>query len=136
MGNSYYIAVSKKNSTETWSESITIDEPTLTHELTANIYTGDLNRDGIVDLTDLALLYNDRVTSANPDKDGKKEENEIFDFEKTVYDNAFNFVTTNKPDGAQLSPMMDDSVNVSGKFRLSENCAENIKNNSGVKSLR
>lgn len=76
-GVNYYIAVDHRNSIETWSaNAVSFTSDTLSYDFTTaattaygnnlflkgsrwTIYSGDINKDGFVDLTDLSLAYND-----------------------------------------------------------------------------
>jgi len=76
-GVNYYIAVNHRNSIETWSSNtMSFTSDTLSYNFTTasttaygnnlflkgsrwTIYSGDINKDGFVDLTDLSLAYND-----------------------------------------------------------------------------
>lgn len=80
-GVKYYIVVQHRNSIRTWSDSggVAFNGGSLTYDFTtglnkafhnnmklilgkATLFTGDPNQDGIVDLTDLILIYNDAIT--------------------------------------------------------------------------
>ena len=77
-GVSYYIVINHRNSIETWSKAggEVFAGGTLNYDFTSSaaqaydnnevlvgskysVYTGDVNQDGIVDLTDLVAIYND-----------------------------------------------------------------------------
>ncbi|MDQ3019143.1 MAG: hypothetical protein M3R36_01020 [Bacteroidota bacterium] len=119
-GTNYYLVIRHRNSIETWSSSaIAFSAGTLTYDFTpaANkafgsnqiqvdispvrfaIYSGDVNQDGVVDLTDGSMIDNDAsnfITGyVNTDVNG---DNVVDLADATIADNnAFNFVGVIRP---------------------------------------
>lgn len=116
-GVGYYIVVNHRNSIETWSANpMTFISDTLSYDFTTaattaygnnlflkgsrwTIYSGDINKDGFVDLTDLSLAYNDAtlfvtgyaITDVNGDLFS-----DLFDV-LIVYANSSKFIGVAKP---------------------------------------
>ncbi|MEO8448014.1 MAG: hypothetical protein ABI528_10985, partial [bacterium] len=116
-GVNYYIVVNHRNSMETWSaNSMSFTSDTLSYDFTTaantaygnnlflkgtrwTIYSGDINKDGFIDLTDLALCYNDAaffvtgyaLTDVNGDLIS-----DLFDI-LIVYGNSSKFIGVAKP---------------------------------------
>jgi len=115
-GVSYYIVIKTANSLETWSATPQIirGENCLEYDFTADssraygnnmikingvwtLYSGDVNQDGIIDLTDLVLIYNSSAIFGNGitdlNCDGYTDLSDIL----IVYNNILNFAAVKKP---------------------------------------
>ncbi|MEO8209392.1 MAG: hypothetical protein ABI840_02440 [bacterium] len=116
-GNSYYIVVNHRNSIETWSANpVTILGDSTVYNFTsslsqaygnnmilvsgvASIYSGDVNQDGSVDLSDASLVDNDSYNFVfgyvytDVDGDGFVDASDA----AIVDNNAYNFVTVVRP---------------------------------------
>ena len=114
-GNAYYISVSHRNSIETWSaDPVVFYSDTTEYDFTtslsqaygnnminiesvASFYCGDVNQDGIIELSDLLLTFNDAsefhtgVTDLNGD--GITDLNDLL----IVFNNASTFIHVIKP---------------------------------------
>jgi len=120
-GVSYYIVVKTKNSIETWSATPQIinGSDCLEYDFTTDasqaygnnminingiwtLYSGDVNQDGVVDGSDLALIYN---AASNFELGGVMDLNcdGIVDASDLAIaeNNAINFVSVIKPEGPQ-----------------------------------
>ncbi len=118
LSGSYYIAISHRNTIKTWSSlPITIGVSPLNYDFTnsagkaygANMvllennvygfYTGDLNQDGAIDISDFPMLYNDNdlflygYYASDLNGDGSVD---ISDF-PLLYNNNDNFVSSFSP---------------------------------------
>ncbi len=116
-GTSYYVVVNHRNSIETWSASThSFTGDTLSYDFTTGasaaygnnqepvgsrwtIFSGDINKDGSVDLSDLSLVYNDAASFVSgyvlTDVNGDllTDLNDLLD----VYENASKFVAVIQP---------------------------------------
>ncbi|HMS33368.1 MAG TPA: hypothetical protein PKC91_04705 [Ignavibacteria bacterium] len=115
-GTGYYIVIKSLNSLETWSAApqVVIGENCFEYDFTTDssraygnnmikvngvwtLFSGDVNQDGIIDLTDLVLIYNnasifgDGITDLNCD--GYTDLSDIL----IVYNNILNFASVKKP---------------------------------------
>jgi len=114
-GNAYYISVSHRNSIETWSaDPVVFYSDTTAYDFTASLsqaygnnminidnvasfYSGDVNQDGIIELSDLLMTFNDAsefqtgVTDLNGD--GITDLNDLL----IVFNNTSTFVHVIKP---------------------------------------
>jgi len=116
-GVNYYIVVDHRNSIETWSaNAMSFTSDTLSYDFTTaattaygnnlflkgarwTMYSGDINKDGFVDLTDLSLAYNDAslfvsgyaLTDVNGDLFS-----DLFDV-LIVYSNSSKFISVASP---------------------------------------
>lgn len=114
-GNAYYISVSHRNSIETWSaDPVVFYSDTTAYDFSsslsqaygnnminidnvASFYSGDVNQDGIIELSDLLMTFNDAsefqtgVTDLNGD--GITDLNDLL----IVFNNASTFVHVIKP---------------------------------------
>ena len=116
-GNSYYLVVKHRNSIETWSRlSVSFVLNQLTYNFTTAaskaygnnlklkgtkycIYSGDVNRDGSVDASDMALVDNDLFNFVTgytfTDVDG---DNNVDASDLSITDNnSYNFVSLMRP---------------------------------------
>ncbi len=116
-GVNYFIVVNHRNSIETWSaNAMSFTSDTLSYDFTTaattaygnnlvlkgtrwTIYSGDINKDGFVDLTDVSLAYNDAVLFVNgyniTDVNGDLF-SDLFDV-LIVYGNSSQFISVAKP---------------------------------------
>jgi hypothetical protein len=117
-GVSYYIVIKHRNSIETWSKSggEMFTAGSLTYDFTTSasqayednqvlvgsnysVYTGDVNQDGIVDLTDIVAISNDANAFVTGYAVSDLNCNEIVDLADLLY--AFNnsslFVSIKRP---------------------------------------
>jgi len=115
-GASYYIVIKTVNSLETWSATpqIVIGEKCFEYDFTTDsskaygnnmikingvwtLYSGDVNQDGIIDLTDLVLIYNNAAIFGNGitdlNCDGYTDLSDVL----IVYNNILNFAEVRKP---------------------------------------
>ncbi len=119
-GNSFYIIVKHRNSIETWSKTpITFNSDTAVYDFTASpemaygnnmklvsttpsvyaFYSGDVNQDGLIDLTDVITIYNDvkifasGYLSTDLDGNGYVDLNDI----STSFNNSVKFVQVRRP---------------------------------------
>ena len=133
----YYLQVKSRNGLETWSKSggqvYTAGTPFTYNFTTASTqaygnnlvlkagkycqYNGDVNHDGIIDLTDLIQIYNDGsnftsgyvVTDVNGDRFVDLTDVTI------AYNNAAIFVAKNVPPGAEPSVKISTAISKTGK---------------------
>ncbi len=122
LGTAYYIVVQHRNSIRTWSRSggETFGSDTLGFDFTtsvtkafgsnmtvvhgaASMYTGDVNQDGCVDVSDIIAIYNDASNFVSGDYiitdlnyDGAVDLSDIV----LAYNNSSNFVCEVAPPGA------------------------------------
>ena len=116
-GNSFYIQISHRNALETWSKTVqTFGTSALTYNFTTDsakaygnnlkkkgvrwtIYSGDVIKNGVIELADVLQIYNDASNFAtgyiNTDLNG---DNAIdLDDILTAFNNSANFVSVSKP---------------------------------------
>ncbi|MBK8550258.1 MAG: hypothetical protein IPL53_04035 [Ignavibacteria bacterium] len=116
-GNPYYIILKHRNSIETWSSSVqTFTSNSLSYNFTtaANkaygdnliqkggkycIYSGDVNNDGYIDLTDVISINNDVVNFVSGYKQSDLNGDSVVDLTDIVtdYNNTVKFVKVIRP---------------------------------------
>lgn len=116
-GVNYYLQVKHRNSIETWSDSArSFVSSTLTYDFTTSvssafgnnitlkgtkycIYSGDVNQDGAVDLTDGAAIDNDGYNYVKGYVNTDLTGDNFVDISDAaiVEDNGYNFVTVVRP---------------------------------------
>lgn len=116
-GEFYYVVLNHRNSIETWSASThSFTNDTLNYDFTANAataygnnqelvgtrwtnFSGDVNKDGSVDLSDMSLVYNDAADFANGYLLSDVNGDLITDLTDLieVYENASKFVSVIQP---------------------------------------
>ena len=113
----YYLVINHKNSIETWSANpLEITGDFLTYDFTTSssqtfgnnmtlvegkwsMYGGDVNQDGLIDLTDVLLIYNDagNFATGNMVTDVNGDNNVDLDDLIIAHNTAVNFVHVMKP---------------------------------------
>lgn len=116
-GVSYYLVADHRNSMETWSAAgNTFTANSLYYDFTVSasqaygnnlklkgskycIYSGDVNKDGIVDLTDLIFIYNRASKFTSGYTIGDINGDEIVDLTDLIftYNNATDFISLERP---------------------------------------
>jgi len=118
VGTPYYIVATHRNSLETWSSSgqvfgsdslMNYDFSTSASQAYGNnmvlvdgewtFYSGDVNQDGVIDLLDLTLVYNDASTFVTGYVVSDVTGDSIVDLDDMliVYENAYRFVAVMRP---------------------------------------
>lgn len=116
-GVNYYIVVNHRNSIDTWSSSgVTFSSNSLYYDFTVSasqaygnnlkqkgskfcVYSGDVNKDDIVDLTDLIFIYNKASKFTSGYTQGDLNGDEIVDLTDLIltYNNAADFISLQRP---------------------------------------
>ncbi len=121
VGGNYYFAVKHRNTIETWSKTpflFSLSNP-LNYNLSVlnsqaygsnqiqidtsparyGIYSGDVNQDGTIDLTDMSLIFNDALIFATGYLPTDLNGDSIVDVDDAVFvdNNAFNFISKITP---------------------------------------
>ncbi len=115
---SYFIVIKHRNSVETWSaDPVSISQSdTTSYDFTTNqsnaygnnmkltgtvwsVYSGDVNQDGAVDLTDVIFIYNEAASFATGYRVTDLNGNNMTDLSDLLiaYNNAADFVTMKRP---------------------------------------
>ncbi|MDQ3022342.1 MAG: choice-of-anchor J domain-containing protein [Bacteroidota bacterium] len=117
IGKNYYVVVKHRNSLETWSKfGLFIASSNVSYDFTtglskafgdnmttvngeASIYAGDVNQDGVVDLSDGSLVDNGIFNFSSGYVSADVNNDSVVDISDAAYvdNNAFNFVSLQRP---------------------------------------
>lgn len=142
-GKDYYIVVNHMKSIERWSrEKVSFDNSPVNYEFTSEpdqiLNTGDMNQDGIIDLSDIAIIYNEKNQS---DISNGVEKSSDIKFSGDAYldlvqHNASNFVTSNRPAGDvrfEKVSINEKEIKSGNKVVIAETCEKINKIEKKVK---
>jgi len=113
----YYLVLTHRNSLETWSAAgVSFQSSVLNYDFTTNssqafgnnlilkgsrycVYSGDVAKDGIVDISDLLIIYNQNINFKSGYVSGDLNGDDIVDVSDMLiaYNNLFNFVSLIRP---------------------------------------